>query len=58
MWMKWAQYRGTTVIAKMYDAKMEITTPSARSAKMYLLTPERKLTGKNTIEVVGRRENG
>ena len=56
--MKWAQYRGTTVIAKMYDAKMEITTPSARSAKMYLLTPERKLTGKNTIEVVGRRENG
>src|SRR5580704_16491771 len=49
---KVAQNSGTTVIAKMYDAKMDNTTPSARGVKIYLLTPERKVTGKNTIDVV------
>src|SRR5512146_211532 len=50
--MNFAQYNGTTVIAKKYDAKMESTTPSAIGVKMYLLTPEKNVTGKNTIEVV------
>ena len=31
---------------------MESTTPRARSVKMYLLTPAKKVTGKNTIDVV------
>src|ERR1700722_12973456 len=47
-----AQNSGTTVMAKMYEAKIDNTTPSARGVKMYLLTPERKVTGKKTMEVV------
>ena len=50
--MNRAQNSGTTVMAKRYDAKIESTTPSARSVNRYLLTPKKKLTGKNTIEVV------
>src|SRR6202034_1717724 len=50
--MNWAQNSGTTVIAKKYDAKMETTTPSASGVKMYLLIPERNVTGKNTMDVV------
>src|ERR1700759_5378894 len=49
---KVAQKSGTTVIAKMYEAKIDSTTPNASGVKMYLLTPVRKVTGKNTIEVV------
>src|SRR6202522_4684938 len=52
MRIKVAQKSGTTVIAKTYDAKMESTTPSASGVKIYLLTPERKVTGKKTMEVV------
>src|ERR1700744_109286 len=47
-----AQKSGTTVIAKMYEAKMDKTTPNASGVKIYLLTPERKVTGKKTMEVV------
>ena len=50
--MNLAQKSGTTVMAKKYDAKMERTTPSASGVKMYLLTPWKKVTGKNTMEVV------
>src|SRR5580693_4804461 len=50
--MKFAQNSGTTVIAKKYEANMDNTTPSASGVKMYLLTPERNATGKNTIDVV------
>src|ERR1700721_4601720 len=50
--MKVAQKIGTTVIAKKYDAKIESTTPKARGVNMYLLIPERNVTGKKTIEVV------
>src|ERR1700753_4127668 len=39
-------------MAKMYEAKIDSTTPSASGVKMYLLTPERNVTGKNTIDVV------
>src|ERR1700734_929917 len=52
MRMNVAQKSGTTVMAKTYEAKMESTTPSARGVKIYLLTPERKVTGKKTMEVV------
>ena len=47
-----AQNSGTTVIAKKYDAKIESTTPSAIGVNMYLLTPVKNVTGKNTMEVV------
>src|ERR1017187_243339 len=50
--MNLAQKSGTTVIAKKYDAKIESTTPSAIGVKIYLLTPVKNVTGKNTIEVV------
>src|ERR1017187_1583766 len=39
-------------MAKMYDAKIDSTTPRASGVKMYLLTPLRKVTGKKTIDVV------
>ena len=39
-------------MAKRYEAKIEITTPRARSVKIYLLTPASRKTGKKTIEVV------
>src|ERR1700761_6288399 len=50
--MKVAQNSGTTLIANTYEAKIESTTPSARGVKMYLLTPVKNVTGKNTIDVV------
>src|SRR5579863_5480241 len=50
--MNFEQYNGTTVIAKKYEAKIESTTPSAIGVKMYLLTPEKKVTGKKTMDVV------
>src|ERR1700722_1034800 len=49
---KVAQKSGTTVIAKMYEAKIDNTTPRASGVKIYLLTPERNVTGKKTIDVV------
>src|SRR5580692_4484462 len=50
--MNCAQNSGTTVIAKKYEAKIEITTPSASGVKMYLLIPDKNVTGKNTMDVV------
>ena len=50
--MNLAQKSGTTVMAKKYEAKIESTTPSASGVKMYLLTPVKNVTGKNTMEVV------
>src|ERR1700761_6030849 len=52
MRMNVAQNSGTTLIANTYDAKIESTTPSAKGVKMYLLTPVKNVTGKNTIDVV------
>src|SRR6202041_4159184 len=39
-------------MAKMYDAKIDNTTPSANGVKMYLLIPDRNVTGKKKIDVV------
>ena len=39
-------------MAMKYDAKIENTTPRARGAKMYLLTPLNEATGKKTMAVV------
>ena len=50
--MKREQNRGTTDIATRYEAASASTTPRASAVKRYLLTPERKTTGKNTIAVV------
>ncbi len=57
--MNFAQKSGTRVIEKKYEAKMEMTTPSARSVKMYWLTPLSRKTGKKTMEVAnGGGEHG
>src|ERR1035438_1906640 len=44
-------------MAKKYDAKIESTTPRASGVKMYLLTPLKNVTGKNTMEVVNVAAN-
>src|SRR3954471_4278145 len=49
--MNFAQKSGTSVMEKKYDAKMQMTTPSARSVNRYRLTPLSRKTGKKTMEV-------
>jgi hypothetical protein len=47
-----AQKSGMTVIATKYEAKSEMTTARASAENRNLLTPYRKVTGKNTTTVV------
>src|ERR1051326_1339599 len=46
-----AQYRGTTVIATMYEAAKARTTARANAENKNWLAPERKKTGKKTTAV-------
>ena len=46
-----AQNRGTTVIATIYEANSDKITAVARATNRNRLTPYRKTTGKNTIDV-------
>ena len=49
---KRAQKIGMTLIATMYEAAIDNTTASARALNRYLATPNRNMTGKNTMQVV------
>src|SRR5579864_2698434 len=50
--MNLAQNSGTTVSATAYDANNDNATASAKAENRNLLTPYRKVTGKNTTTVV------
>ena len=50
--MNRAQNSGTTVMATAYEANNEMATANASAENRNLLTPYRKVTGKNTITVV------
>src|ERR1022692_4913268 len=50
--MKRAQKSGTTVMATAKEANSDSATASAKAENRNLLTPYRKVTGKNTTTVV------
>ena len=49
---KVAQYSGITVIETTYDAAIDNTTASDSALKRYFATPNRNITGENTMIVV------